>query len=394
MAHFVYNAIEIVALTGTAASISYYLICLWSALTFLREQEAADKNASTRLALPSASILKPLKGTDPGMYESLRSHCLQAYPPEYEIIFGVSDPSDPAIPLVERLKEEFPQQAIHLILCQKTLGANTKVGNLAQMRAQARYEVLLVNDSDIRVEPDYLRQVVAPLADPGIGLVTCLYRGMASGTLGSRFESLGISTDFAAGVLTARSLDGMRFGLGSTLAFRRQDLEKIGGFEGLVDYLADDYQIGHRIASLGLQVKLSAVVVETHLPAYDLGGFVAHQLRWGRTIRDSRPWGYLGLLFTFGLAWGVLAVVASHGATAAWALLGATGLIRLCVALVVGRAVLEDRQVTRWMWLIPLRDFIGVLVWLASLAGHTINWRGERFVLRDGKLERIDPQAA
>jgi ceramide glucosyltransferase len=390
MAHFVYNAIEIVAVAGTASSITYYLICLWSALRFLREQEAAEKSVWTTLALPSASILKPLKGTDPGMYESLRSHCLQAYP-EYEIIFGVSDPNDPAITLVERLKEEFPQQAIRLVLCQKTLGANTKVSNLAQMRAQARYEIFLVNDGDIRVEPDYLRQVVPPLADPRIGLVTCLYRGIASRTFGSRFESLGISTDFAAGVLTARSLDGIRFGLGSTLAFRRQDLEKIGGFEGLVDYLADDYQIGNRIASLGLQVKLSALVVETHLPAYDLRGFVSHQLRWGRTIRDSRPWGYLGLLFTFGLAWGLLALIASHGATAAWALLGATGLIRLCVALVVGRAVLQDHQVTRWMWLIPLRDIIGVLVWLASLAGHTINWRGERFLLRDGKLERIDP---
>jgi ceramide glucosyltransferase len=321
------------------------------------------------------------------MYESLRSHCLQNYP-EYEIIFGVSDPDDPAIELVNRLKDEFPEQTIRLIHCEKILGTNVKVSNLAQMLPSARFEVLLVNDSDIRVEPDYLQQVAPSLTDPNVGLVTCLYRGIASPTLGSRLESLGISTDFAPGVLTARSLESIRFALGSTLAFRRSDLTKIGGFEALVDYLADDYQIGNRIAALGLTVKLSGTVVETYLPAYDLRGFIAHQLRWGRTIRDSRPWGYFGLLFTFGLPWALLALIFSRGAIWSWALLGATGLIRLCMALVVGRGVLQDRQVTRWMWLIPLRDCIAALIWLASFAGHTIDWRGERFRLISGKLER------
>jgi hypothetical protein len=214
------------------------------------------------------SILKPLKGTDPEMYESLRGHCLQDYP-EYEIIFGVNDPTDPSRHLVERLKSEFPQLSIRWMVCAKNLGANIKVSNLTQMLVEAKYDRVLVNDSDIRVPLDYLRRVMAPLADPQVGLVTCLYRGVPGGTLGSRLESIGISTDFSAGVLAARTLEGgIHFGLGSTLAFRRSDLAAIGGFEALVDYLADDYEIGRRMAKRGLRVRLSDVVVETYLPAY------------------------------------------------------------------------------------------------------------------------------
>ena len=247
------------------------------------------------------------------MYESFRSHCLQDYP-EYEIIFGVSDPADPALQLVERLKLEFPQCAIRAMICAENLGSNTKVSNLAQMLRQAKYENILVNDSDIRVPSDYLRRVMAPLADPQVGLVTCLYRGIASPTLGSRLEALGISTDFSAGVLAARQLEGgIRFGLGSTLAFRRRDLEAIGGFEALVDYLADDYEIGRRMAERGLRVTLSDVVVETFLPAYTLRQFVDHQLRWGRTVRDSRRWGYLGLGADFWIPLGIVGSGAESG---------------------------------------------------------------------------------
>jgi ceramide glucosyltransferase len=383
---------------GTAAgvlavcSLGYYALCLYSAAWFLRERKAAGEGArptQTQPALP-VSILKPLRGTDPEMYESLRSHCVQDYP-EYEIIFGVSDPADPALQLVERLKLEFPQRAIRLMICAQNLGSNTKVSNLAQMLPQAKYEYILVNDSDIRVQPDYLRRVVAPLADPQVGLVTCLYRGVPNRTLGSRLESLGISTDFAAGVLAARQLEGgIRFGLGSTLAFRRRDLEAIGGFEALADYLADDYEIGRRIAQRGLLVKLSEVVVETFLPAYTLRQFVDHQLRWGRAVRDARRWGYLGLVLTFGLPWAVLALVFSHGASWTWALLAATTGLRLAIALVVGWSVLRDRQGLSLLALLPLRDLVALLIWFASLVGHTVVWRGDSFKLQNGRLVRID----
>jgi len=387
MIHQVLRILELVAVAAVVLSIAYYVACLWSASRFLRQRKAADKSVRPTQSAPPVSILKPLRGTDPEMYESFRSHCLQDYS-EYELLFGVSDPADPAIELANRLQLEFPQCAVRLLVCRENLGANVKVSNLAQMLPQARYECLIVNDSDIRVPPDYLRCVLAPLADPSIGLVTCLYRGIANRTLGSRLESLGISTDFCPGVLVARQLQGIKFGLGSTLAFRRSDLQAIGGFEAVVDYLADDYEIGKRIAALGRKVELSDVVVETFLPTYTMAGFFDHQLRWARTIRDSRFWGYLGLGITFGLPWAVLALILAGGAAWAWGLLAATVVMRAAVAIYVGQSVLHDRQVMRLLPLIPLRDCLAALVWLVSFAGHTVSWRGDSFQLQNGKLAR------
>lgn len=379
--------VEVVAVIGTLASVIYYGLCLCSAASFLRA-----RNAHSASLTPPVSILKPLKGTDPEMYESFRSHCLQDYP-EYEIVFGVSDADDPAIALVERLKAEFPQQTIRLVVCRENLGTNTKVSNLVQMLPEVRYEHLVLSDSDIRVERDYLQRVVAPLQDPKVGIVTCLYRGVPSQTLGSRLESLGISTDFCAGVLAARLLEGIRFGLGSTLAFRRADLVAIGGLEPLLDYLADDYELGNRIAALGKIGHLSEVVVETFLPPYNARQFLAHQLRWARTVRDARRWGYLGLLWTFGLSWGLLAVIAAHGAAWAWLLLGAAAVMRFAMAVVVGRGVVRDRRLIPSLWLIPLRDLVALLVWVSSFVGHNVTWRGDRFTLKNGRLIRITPGA-
>jgi ceramide glucosyltransferase len=376
--------INIIATLGTFSSLAYYLICIFSASKYLREQHAEKLSRNT---LP-ISILKPLKGIDPGMYESLRSHCLQDYP-EYEIVFGVKEASDPSVEFVDRLKHEFPDHSIRLIVCEKNLGTNTKVSNLAQMLPHSRYEILLVNDSDIRVESSYLAQVAPMLSDPKIGLATCLYRGIAADTIGSRLESLGVSTDFIPGVLAARLVEGgVHFGLGSTLAFRRHDLQAIGGFEPLADYLADDYEIGRRIASLGLQIKLAASVVETFLPSYSLGEFFNHQLRWARTVRESRPAGYVGLLVTFGFVWASLAVISARGASWAWILFVLTCFIRAAAAFVIGSTVLRDRQVSRWLPLIFVRDVIAVFVWIGSFAGNTILWRGERFRLKNGKLEK------
>jgi ceramide glucosyltransferase len=318
------------------------------------------------------------------------------------LIFGVSDPGDPAIEVVRKLQAKYPNLPIELIVCDRVLGANIKVSNLAQMLPAARHELLLVNDSDIRVPSDYLRKAIAPLADTSVGLVTCLYRGVAGptagrSTLGSRLEALGIATDFVPGVLSARFLEkGLRFGLGSTLAFRRRDLEGIGGFEVLLDYLADDYELGRRIAGTGKRVELSAATVTTFLPAYTLRQFLHHQLRWSRTIRDARRWGYAGLLFTFGLPWALATLLAAHGATWAWLLFALTFAVRLAVGFVAAEAVLHDRRIFRSellrnILLLPLRDLIAPFVWAAGFMGNRVHWRGDVFDLKDGRLTIAKP---
>jgi ceramide glucosyltransferase len=386
MMYTVLDAIQIAAAAGIISSSLYYILCIGSATAFLRKVRESRSETSFS---PPISILKPLKGIDPGIYESFRSHCLLDYP-EYEIIFGVSDPSDPAIEIVRKVQHEFPDRRIQLVVCQKILGANVKVSNLVQMLPEARYEYLVVNDSDIRVEPDYLLRETAPLADSRVGMVTCLYRGVASKTLGSRLEALGISTDFCASVLVARQIErGIRFGLGSTMAFRRSELEKIGGFTAILDFLADDYELGKRISNCGLSIELSELVVETHLPPYRLRDLVSHQLRWARGVRDVRKGGYIGLIFTFGLTWALLAIIVSQGAKWAVVALAMTLLLRFAAAFAVGWKVLRDRQLFRSAWLIPLRDVIATVVWLVSLVGNSVTWRGDRFRLKNGRLKRI-----
>jgi ceramide glucosyltransferase len=385
--------IQLLVTLGTFSSLGYYTLCLVGAARFLRERKAANQRHFLP-SLPPVSILKPLKGTDPGMYDCFRSHCLLDYP-EYEIVFGVSEADDPAVELVQRLKAEFPRRAIELVVCSRNLGTNRKVSNLVQMLPAARYQHLIVNDSDIRVEPDYLQRVVAPLVDPNVGMVTCLYRGVPSATLGARLESIGISTDFSAGVLAARQVEGgIHFGLGSTLAFRRGELHAIGGFESILDYLADDYELGQRISARGLRVELSEVVVETHLHPYSFGEFLDHQLRWARSVRDARRWGYLGVILTFGIPWALLVLAVMRGNPWAWALAAVAVATRLAVAVVVGRCIMKDRYVLPWLLLLPVRDLVAVAVWFASFAGHTIQWRGDSFVLKDGKLIRCPESAS
>ena len=385
--HSISTILQIIAVLGCIASCLYYVVCLVGARILVRPWRSRPAGFSADM--PPVSILKPLKGTDPEMYESFRSHCLEDYA-EYEIVFGVSDPSDPAIQCVERLRKEFPERSIQLVICPKVLGPNVKVSNLEQMVQTARYGYLIVNDSDIRVEPDYLRRIIAPLADQRTGMVTCLYRGVAARTLASRLEALGISTDFSAGVIAARWLEGgLSFGLGSTLAFRRQDLNAMGGFKSLVEFLADDYELGKRIAGLGLKVHLSDVVVETHLPAYDFSGFLAHQMRWARGVRDARLGGYIGLALTFGFMWALLTLLLARGALWSWSVLGCVLLLRLLVACAVGKFILRGAQVFRQLWLLPLRDLIAVAVWITSFWGHNVIWRGDRFELKRGRLVRI-----
>ena len=385
MFHYAVRFAELIAVLGTFSGMAYHLVCIWSGNKFLQKKEsgaAPDK-------VSGISILKPFKGTDPGMYEAFRSHCLQNYP-DYEIIFGVSDASDPAIEVIERLKSEFPKRDIRLAICAEILGTNVKVSNLVHMLREARHELVVVNDSDILVPPDYLARIASALSKPEVGLVTCLYRGRAADTLGSRLEALGIATDFSAGVLVAQELEGgLRFGLGATLALRKRDLKCVGGFESMLEYLADDYQVGAKLAEQDLRVELSDVIVDTFLPPYSLREFLHHQLRWGRTIRESRRWGYFGLVTTFGFAWALLAVVVGQGALWSWMLLGLSFAVRMSMAFAVGVRALRDPDLVPWLWLIPLRDLLAVFIWIGSLFGNKVRWRGEAFRLKKGKLLKI-----
>jgi ceramide glucosyltransferase len=286
---------------------------------------------------------------------------------------------------------EFPSCPIRLVICPEILGNNRKTSNLVQMLPQARYGHILINDSDIYVTPDYLQRVMAPFKRPQVGMVTCPYRGIAAETLGSKLESIGISTDFIAGVLAARQIEnGIHFALGSTLAISRTALDAIGGLRPLVNYLADDFELGNRTSRAGFEVVLADVVVETHLPAYTFRGFFEHQLRWARSTRDSRRMGYIGLILTFGLPWAMLAVALAPGIWWLWPVLAIALVLRVAVAVEVGLGVVHDRAVWRHLWLLPLRDLIAFLVWFVSFLDNKVRWRGDIFVLEDGKIRPPD----
>jgi ceramide glucosyltransferase len=335
------------------------------------------------------------------MYSAFASHCRQQYAGEYEILFGVSSLHDAALTAVHQLQEEFPTHNIRIVECPELLGANGKVSNLTQMLPHARHPYILINDSDIVVSPCYLTRIMSgfapsPAHPRSVGMVTAPYRGRAHGhpgkdpTIGSRMEALGISTDFFPGVLTARRIEGgIHFGLGSTLAVSLEALDRIGGLAPLVDYLADDYQLGARIAAAGYSVELSSEVVETWVPPYNAAGFFQHQLRWARSTRDSRRWGYAGLFFTFGLPWAFLNLIASGLSLESIALFVLALLVRVGLALAVGVGILRDVQVLRDLLLLLPRDLIALFLWAWSFAGDTVTWRGERFLLKRGELVRL-----
>jgi len=365
------------------AGAAYFVIAIWAAKRWQRERSRKKRGDFA----PPVSILRSLKGLDPHMYLAFRSHCVLDYE-EYEVLFGVSDPNEPALELVRKVQEEFPQRRLRMVHCPEVLGLNGKVSNLAQMLPQARHEYIVINDSDIVVPHDYLRSVMAPLATAGVGMVTALYRGIAGKTLGSRLEALGLSADFMGGVLAARALQSIRFALGGTIATSKTVLAAIGGLEQLADYLSDDYELGSRTAAAGYRVALADTVVETSVPDYRFRDFWAHQTRWARTVKACRPAEYFGLIVSFALIWGALAVLAAPHAWWTWLVLLVAAVARMVSAVVVGRGVMDDPQVLRDLWLVPLRDLIGLAIWLASFAGREVEWRGQRFKLRGGKLEK------
>jgi ceramide glucosyltransferase len=397
-------AVEIGTTVLAVAGMGYFVAALAAARVYLARRRAMLR--SLPAYAPGVSVMKSLKGLDPGMMDAFRSHCTQQYAGPYELLFGVSSLDDPAAAAVEQLKAEFPAQTIRLVECPERLGTNGKVSTLAQLAPEARYDYLLINDSDITVGPRYLERVMAcfgaeddmdgeagaahrQMGQKPVGLVTALYRGQPHGTLGSRMEALGIATDFQASLLLAMLMEGgLHFGLGSTLAVRRAALEKAGGLIALVDRLADDYEMGVRVDRAGYRVELSATVVETAVPAYAWSGFVDHQLRWLRTVRDARPGGYAGLVFTHGLGWALLNVMASGASPVSLWLLALSLFLRFGLAMTVGAEVLSDRQVLANLWLLPVRDVVAMGLWVAGFAGNTIVWRGQRFALRNGRLEK------
>jgi ceramide glucosyltransferase len=331
------------------------------------------------------SILKPVYGKDAGFYEAIRTHALQQYP-EFEILFGIRRPDDLARADVERLIREFPAVPIRLVLC-GTSAPNSKVGSLIDLAREARHPILIVNDSDISVPQDYIRDVTAPLCRPDIGLVTCQYRAEVH-DWPSRFEALAIATDFAPSTLVAQMFGVSNFGLGSTLAFRRADLDRIGGFQAIADYIADDYQLGNRLHSLGMRNVISEVVVSTRLSADSWLGAWRHQVRWARTIRlSSGNLGYAGLPITYASVWVVVAALFGLW----WVALPLLA-IRLAMAITCGWFLLGASDVWKYCYAIPLRDLWGAAVWGAGLVGHRVVWRDRKLRLdAAGKIVSHSP---
>jgi ceramide glucosyltransferase len=366
-----------------ALSALYFLAVFLASLKFHFETESSAEFT------PPVSILKPVRGIEEGFYESLASHCRQDYPC-FEIIFGLGDLSDPAQETIAQLRRDFPRVPIKLVVVSESRHANPKMNSLEGMIGEAAHEVVVINDADIRVEPDYLRNVVRPLAGEQVGLVTCLYRGIPHAQLVSVLEALSISGDFSGQVLLARWLEGIQFALGATIATRKKQIAEIGGLERWGDYLADDYILGNRIAAAGYRIHLSHTVVETRLPRRSLSDLLRQQLRWARTVRISRPRSYPGLLLTFGVPFAALAVMAEPRSTLALGILAITLAARLFSAWASGVLISRDPVVRRYFWLLPLRDCLGLGVWLASFLGSQVVWRGRRYEIeRGGKIRPV-----
>jgi ceramide glucosyltransferase len=365
-------------------SISYYLTCLIAARRFF-----ARPRVSRLSQLPPVSILIPLCGKDFEAYHNFVSFCRQDYP-DYQIVFGVNHADDSSIPVICKLMADCPTNDIALVIDPGAIGQNPKVNNLNNMFKEAKHELLVLVDSDIRVDATYLATVVSELAEEPVGMVTCLYRAGKAPNMAATIEAVGITTEFAPGVLVAWLVEGISFALGATIATTKQNLEAIGGFQAIADYLADDFMIGKLMSQAGFEVRLSSHVVEIVLPPASFKSMMKHQIRWARGIRACRPWGHLGAVVTHGTALALLLVLASHGSVFSLAILTATLLARLAVVYCVALRRLDDRLPARYLWLVPLRDLLGFIFWCLGQAGNTVEWRGKTYKLtREGKMTPV-----
>ena len=377
------------AIAGLVSCTGFLVLLAVAMLRFRRRQRRAGTSTAV---LPFVSLLKPLCGLEPGLEANLASFFAQDYP-DFEIIFGARNSEDPALQVVGAVRKRYPQVPVKVVLSGEPDRPNAKVCSLQKMYAQVSHDYLVISDSDVQVAPNYLQEVIAPLLDQKVGLVTCLYRGVPTGGMWSRLEALGMSIEMTAGVVVADMLEGMRFALGPTMATRRDVLQAVGGFEVLADYCADDYLLGHKVYKSGRQVVLSEHVIDHVVFNRAFKPSILHQLRWMKSTRFSRPKGHIGTLLTFALPFGLLALgagaVAGHPVLGL-ALLGWAVLNRLLMAITAGWGTVHDRRSLRDCWLYPVRDLMGFFFWSASFVGRRIVWRGDLYRLEyGGKMTRI-----
>ncbi|MCL5671814.1 MAG: bacteriohopanetetrol glucosamine biosynthesis glycosyltransferase HpnI [Acidobacteria bacterium] len=365
---------------GAIISLLYYLAVLFSAWRYFRRPFRRDPNFA-----PPVSILKPVRGLDREAYENFASFCNLDYP-QYEILFGVSDADDPVVPVIQKLIEGYPDCNIRLLIGSSCKGWNSKVSKLCRLSREAQHPILVISDSDIRVQPDYLRSVVSPFRNSKVGAVTCMYRMQPESKLGSEIEAVGLTSDFLAGVIVARQLEGVKFALGATIAVTAERLKEIGGFEAIADCFSDDFELGRRIVDNGHDVELIPYTVTTVSPSQGALDAVKHQLRWAVGLRNSRPWGQLGRLLTQALPWVVAATLVQHTWEGTAGFLGAYVALRLAVAWTVGVWGLKDPLIRKRLWLVPAWDALAFFILAVSFSKRRIEWRGTEFYVRKGRL--------
>jgi ceramide glucosyltransferase len=384
-------SIRLVALAVAAIPFIYYLIALYSSWQYFRS--TAHRNAPNRNFTPPVSNLKPVRGLDPDAYENFASFCRQDYP-DYEILFCVGDKDDPIYPVLQQLVRDFPERQIRILFGSGAKGTNDKVVKLALMASEAKHEVVVMSDSDVRVEPNYLRTVVAPLADPNVGAVTCFYVPIEDKTLTDSLQTIGMFSDFYAGILVARQLDGVKFALGPTIATTRARLAGFGGYDALKNRPADDLLVGRLIAEQGCEVELLPYTIQTVADYASLSALLHKRLRWVVVMRHMRPWGHLGLLLTQGLPWSLAAITISPSALVALSYLGAYVGLRLAMTWLIGIKGLKHGALWKKLGLIPVWDAVAFGIWLVSFTRNTIRWRDGDYYIREGQLVPVIPASA
>ncbi|MFQ5957274.1 MAG: bacteriohopanetetrol glucosamine biosynthesis glycosyltransferase HpnI [Candidatus Brocadiales bacterium] len=370
------SILKLLVVSIVSTSILYYFFSLYCTIRFFRQKPSGGNYQ------PPVTVLKPLNGLEDGIYENLLSHLNQDYP-SYQIIFGVNNANDPVIPVVERLRKEFPEKSLDLVVSGKTIGSNLKVSNLNNMYPMARHDVIVINDSDTRVGTDYLRRVVSELKDSSVGGSTCVYKVRNSLGFASAIGAFFVNNDFMPSALVAHTL-GMNFGYGATVAIKKKVLEEIGGFPSLADYIAEDYQMGQRLVDSGYKLHFSNYVVLTALQRRGFWDQVMHLLRWTSTIRVCRPKGYFFRIFTMGTPFAILFLIISNFSAFSAALFLSHFFARYFTALVISNKYLGEKMGLSYLFLQPLLDLVIFTIWCWGLFVHRVTWRGNAFRLHEG----------